>query len=146
MALSSSSETVDPDKQDTQALHRDTEKQPLDVDDDDDDDDQQDKHTHAPSREEEEVVVTGKEWSPGRCETVDEAASHDLERLQQQQHDDDHAEDDSDAEDAGGDGDGDGDNAQDGVLGRVLSRITSRSSYDPGPPPDGGWVAWSQCE
>ncbi|KAJ2960684.1 hypothetical protein NQ176_g11039 [Zarea fungicola] len=32
-----------------------------------------------------------------------------------------------------------------GVLGRVLSRMTSKSSVDPGPPPDGGWVAWSQC-
>lgn len=33
-----------------------------------------------------------------------------------------------------------------GVLGRVLSRMTSKSSVDPGPPPDGGWVAWSQCK
>lgn len=32
-----------------------------------------------------------------------------------------------------------------GVLDRVLSRITTRSSIDPGPPPDGGWVGWSQC-
>ncbi|XWW99887.1 hypothetical protein V2A60_007901 [Cordyceps javanica] len=32
-----------------------------------------------------------------------------------------------------------------GVFGRVLSRITSKSSVDPGPPPDGGWVAWTQC-
>ncbi|KAJ3474103.1 hypothetical protein NLG97_g9990 [Lecanicillium saksenae] len=35
--------------------------------------------------------------------------------------------------------------AASGVVGRVLSRITSKSSVDPGPPPDGGWVAWSQC-
>lgn len=33
-----------------------------------------------------------------------------------------------------------------GVMGRVLSRITSKSSVDPGPPPDGGWVAWTQCK
>lgn len=31
------------------------------------------------------------------------------------------------------------------VLDRVVSHITSRSSIDPGPPPDGGWLAWSQC-
>ncbi|PWI76356.1 MFS monocarboxylate transporter [Purpureocillium lilacinum] len=31
------------------------------------------------------------------------------------------------------------------VLDRVLSRVTSKSSYDPGPPPDGGWLAWTQC-
>lgn len=36
--------------------------------------------------------------------------------------------------------------AMQGPLGRVLSRITTRSSYDPGPPPDGGWLAWSQCK
>lgn len=35
---------------------------------------------------------------------------------------------------------------QPGVVGRVLSRVTSRSSYDPGPPPDGGLVAWTQCK
>lgn len=33
-----------------------------------------------------------------------------------------------------------------GVVGRVLSRITSKSSIDPGPPPDGGWLAWTQCK
>ncbi|KAK7227149.1 hypothetical protein V2G26_015152 [Clonostachys chloroleuca] len=33
-----------------------------------------------------------------------------------------------------------------GVVSCVLSRITSRSTtIDPGPPPDGGWTAWSQC-
>lgn len=32
------------------------------------------------------------------------------------------------------------------VLDRVLSRVTSKSSYDPGPPPDGGWLAWTQCK
>lgn len=32
------------------------------------------------------------------------------------------------------------------VLDRVVSRVTSRSSIDPGPPPDGGWLAWSQCK
>lgn len=31
------------------------------------------------------------------------------------------------------------------VLGRVMSRVTSRSSIDPGPPPDGGRLAWAQC-
>lgn len=31
-------------------------------------------------------------------------------------------------------------------LGRVLSRVTSRSSIDPGPPPDGGRLAWAQCK
>jgi MFS family permease len=35
--------------------------------------------------------------------------------------------------------------AGDTVLGRALSRISSRASGDPGPPPDGGWVAWTQC-
>lgn len=34
---------------------------------------------------------------------------------------------------------------QPSVVDRVVSRVTSRSSYDPGPPPDGGWLAWSQC-
>lgn len=32
------------------------------------------------------------------------------------------------------------------VLDRVVSRVTSHSSIDPGPPPDGGWLAWSQCK
>ena len=32
-----------------------------------------------------------------------------------------------------------------GALGTVLSRISTRASCkDPGPPPDGGWVAWTQ--
>lgn len=31
------------------------------------------------------------------------------------------------------------------ILDRVASSVVSRSSYDPGPPPDGGWLAWSQC-
>lgn len=30
------------------------------------------------------------------------------------------------------------------ILDRVASRVTSRSSVDPGPPPDGGFHAWSQ--
>lgn len=33
-----------------------------------------------------------------------------------------------------------------GAVDRVLSMVASRSSYDPGPPPDGGWVAWTQCK
>lgn len=37
------------------------------------------------------------------------------------------------------------DTANQGIATRVLSRLTSRSSYDPGPPPDGGRAAWSQC-
>lgn len=32
------------------------------------------------------------------------------------------------------------------TVNRVLSRIASRVSVDPGPPPDGGFRAWSQCE
>lgn len=32
------------------------------------------------------------------------------------------------------------------ILDRVVSSVASRSSFDPGPPPDGGWLAWSQCE
>lgn len=32
-----------------------------------------------------------------------------------------------------------------GVLAKVLSRTTSRISIDPGPPPDGGLVAWTQA-
>jgi hypothetical protein len=31
------------------------------------------------------------------------------------------------------------------AMNRVLSRITSKSSVDPGPPPDGGMLAWTQC-
>ena len=31
-----------------------------------------------------------------------------------------------------------------GVLAKVLSRTISRISVDPGPPPDGGLVAWTQ--
>ena len=31
-----------------------------------------------------------------------------------------------------------------GVLAKVLSKTTSRISIDPGPPPDGGLVAWTQ--
>lgn len=31
-----------------------------------------------------------------------------------------------------------------GVLAKVLSRTTSRISIDPGPPPDGGFKAWTQ--
>lgn len=31
-----------------------------------------------------------------------------------------------------------------GVLAKVLSRTVSRISVDPGPPPDGGLVAWTQ--
>lgn len=32
------------------------------------------------------------------------------------------------------------------VLGRVVNRVVSRSSYDPGPPPDGGWLVWTRCK
>lgn len=32
------------------------------------------------------------------------------------------------------------------TLGRVLSRATSRSSYNPGPAPDGGYAAWAACK
>jgi len=32
-----------------------------------------------------------------------------------------------------------------GVLGKVMSRISTKSSWkDPGPPPDGGVVGWTQ--
>jgi hypothetical protein len=31
------------------------------------------------------------------------------------------------------------------VLNRVASRLTTRSLIDPGPPPDGGLQAWTQC-
>ncbi|KAI5859901.1 MFS general substrate transporter [Durotheca rogersii] len=68
-------------------------------------------------------------------------------------------------EETGGDGDSDGvteapenwqippepdplDTEADGVAGvvnRVLSRISTRSSWNPGPPPDGGRVAWLMC-
>lgn len=41
--------------------------------------------------------------------------------------------------------DGGEETASQGIATRVLSRLTSRSSVDPGPPPDGGWLAWSQC-
>lgn len=44
-----------------------------------------------------------------------------------------------------GDGDDADETASQGIATRVLSRLTSRSSIDPGPPPDGGWVAWGQC-
>lgn len=32
------------------------------------------------------------------------------------------------------------------ILSRIVSRVTSRSSVTLGPPPDGGWLAWSQCK
>lgn len=32
-----------------------------------------------------------------------------------------------------------------GLIGRVLSKTMSRISVDPGPPPDGGFLAWSQA-
>ncbi|XXH01092.1 hypothetical protein Hte_007443 [Hypoxylon texense] len=32
-----------------------------------------------------------------------------------------------------------------GTLSRVLSRISTKSSWNPGPPPDGGRVAWLAC-
>lgn len=35
---------------------------------------------------------------------------------------------------------------QPSAVDRVLSLVASRSSYDPGPPPDGGWLAWTQCK
>jgi len=32
-----------------------------------------------------------------------------------------------------------------GVMGKVMSRISTRSSWkDPGPPPDGGLIGWTQ--
>lgn len=56
-------------------------------------------------------------------------------------------EDDDDDDDAGNaDGGGDDGVASQSIISRALSRLTSRSSFDPGPPPDGGWVAWSQCK
>lgn len=33
-----------------------------------------------------------------------------------------------------------------GALNRVLSRISTKSSWNPGPPPDGGRVAWIACK
>lgn len=33
-----------------------------------------------------------------------------------------------------------------GTVSRVLSRISTKSSWNPGPPPDGGRVAWLACE
>ena len=44
------------------------------------------------------------------------------------------------------DDDDDEDDAEPSVMDRVLSRMTSRSSVAPGPPPDGGWNAWSACK
>lgn len=29
-----------------------------------------------------------------------------------------------------------------GTIARVLSRISTNASWNPGPPPDGGWAAW----
>lgn len=52
-------------------------------------------------------------------------------------------------EDRDGIDEGDEDDDEDGspsFMDRVLSRVTSRSSLEQGPPPDGGWVAWCQCE
>ncbi|ROW07250.1 hypothetical protein VMCG_03796 [Cytospora schulzeri] len=47
----------------------------------------------------------------------------------------------------GADGDGQdvegGHGVLSGVLGRVLSRTTTKSSWNPGPPPDGGLQAWT---
>lgn len=33
-----------------------------------------------------------------------------------------------------------------GAVSRVLSRISTKSSWNPGPPPDGGKVAWLACK
>lgn len=51
--------------------------------------------------------------------------------------------------DAEGDDDDDDDETagerQPDMLDRVVSRVMSRSSYELSAPPDGGWLAWSQC-
>ncbi|KEY73490.1 hypothetical protein S7711_03658 [Stachybotrys chartarum IBT 7711] len=44
-----------------------------------------------------------------------------------------------------GNGNGRGDEEPTTVIDRVLSRVISRASGDPGPPPDGGYMAWLQC-
>ncbi|KAJ6788924.1 hypothetical protein PWT90_00135 [Aphanocladium album] len=56
-----------------------------------------------------------------------------------------HANDEEEDEDEDDDSNHQGGAATGGAVGSVLSRITSKSSVDPGPAPDGGWVAWSQC-
>ena len=75
--------------------------------------------------------------------TVDEedwAARHDpITTTSSRVPDEGHPDDDDDDEDA------DSDIRPQSAVGRVLSRITSKSSIDPGPPPDGGLKAWSQC-
>lgn len=76
-------------------------------------------------------ISTSREKRPRYPGSNDE--NSDLEALPQQENDDEEEEDDD--EDEGPT-----------VLDRVLSRVTSRSSIDPGPPPDGGWVAWCQCK
>jgi hypothetical protein len=58
--------------------------------------------------------------------------------------------DESDFEDGGSHGQGGADEDRGGsgrtslggVFGRVPSRVTSKSSFNPGPPPDGGFKAW----
>lgn len=36
-------------------------------------------------------------------------------------------------------------NALTTTLSRTLSRVRTSDNIDPGPPPDGGWTAWSQA-
>jgi hypothetical protein len=35
--------------------------------------------------------------------------------------------------------------ADGGILSRTLSKARTQDSHNPGPPPDGGWRAWSQA-
>ncbi|KAM4062281.1 major facilitator superfamily protein [Hirsutella rhossiliensis] len=63
---------------------------------------------------------------------------HGRSRRGQGGHDDDDDDKEEDEEDAAVD-------RQPNILDRVSSRVTSRSSDELSAPPDGGWLAWSQC-
>lgn len=84
-------------------------------------------------------------WAAGQdalapaCSRISSHAggAEDQGRFEAAEHEDDSGSDHDDRADAAAAG---------GVVGRVLSRITSKSSVDPGPPPDGGFLAWTQCK
>lgn len=88
------------------------------------------------SRAESRHTVHDEDWAAGH-DPITTTSS----RVPDEGHPDDQGEDDDDDDDD----DVNSDVRAQSAVGRVLSRITSKSSIDPGPPPDGGLKAWSQC-